>query len=674
MIAAVAASLRGRLEVDEYADLSTLRTTADKALSIGSDVWRLRWRNQVTTAVGADASLHTTCGALLDAFAILESIPDADADRSTVNVLIDRPLPSGAGSETDQAIRSMRDASKLVTARIWYHRDATSWADDAALAPSWPADHHRVRRWVSDLLVPRLTTPPHPFALAFLERVDDPSLHLYPSEITAKATNVWAMRADGLEIGTIRPDRAILTIGKPGSNGDGPQRREFTNVFGQSSVTVANDASVAVPGQISLDDAAAKIRELLGRFRDADVRGAPLTHRIKNGVGIVDEHALEARLLKGIVKLDEPAAGLVLDDEVVARGSQFPTLWGIDSRPRYLDALLRRGDSPVAVELKVATGGQGRYYRHSLIQAVLYRHFISQAPGLDPWFEAARLDRTRTQAAIAVPLPARWTDRYATAHDLLRTLAAHVGAEVHLLDDRTTPEQSNDTLSEPSLDHAEQLSWQLAAALQRKWPTALGRIVEVHDGGGQYDQLCLQPVTDRSIGTPSPQARIFLNRPGSARVFSVKGGERWVWRNLWNQLAAGGDIDHAAAALGATAGLGQPTEPTGQSFAEMAAEFLDRIGSHGWSWRCAWFDGKLQPAHWVEPFAKPLHRYQHSAAGAALPTIARIWGAVHDDHAPLIIDQDNLRTWVLVDNGCSEVKDPLPIQRIRHAAELLQRP
>jgi hypothetical protein len=34
-------------------------------LSIGLDVWRIRWRNQVTTAVTGAADLHTTCGALL---------------------------------------------------------------------------------------------------------------------------------------------------------------------------------------------------------------------------------------------------------------------------------------------------------------------------------------------------------------------------------------------------------------------------------------------------------------------------------------------------------------------------------------------------------------------------------------------------------------------------------
>jgi len=62
-----------RLELDPDADLSSLRSATDMSLSIGRDVWRLRWRRQLTTVVAADADLHTTCGALLDVLALLET-------------------------------------------------------------------------------------------------------------------------------------------------------------------------------------------------------------------------------------------------------------------------------------------------------------------------------------------------------------------------------------------------------------------------------------------------------------------------------------------------------------------------------------------------------------------------------------------------------------------------
>lgn len=107
--------------------------------------------------------------------------------------------------------------------------------------------------------------------------------------------------------------------------------------------------------------------------------------------------------MKGLAHLDDTDEELVLDDVEVARGSQFPTLWGHGGKARFLDALVRRGATPLAVELKVATGGQGRYYRRSLVQAVLYRHFIRNAPGLEKWFKAAGLDRMATEGASEYP-------------------------------------------------------------------------------------------------------------------------------------------------------------------------------------------------------------------------------------------------------------------------------
>lgn len=52
-----AASLRRRIEMDPDADASTLATTTDSRLAIGQDVWRLRWRNQISTAV-AESTLR----------------------------------------------------------------------------------------------------------------------------------------------------------------------------------------------------------------------------------------------------------------------------------------------------------------------------------------------------------------------------------------------------------------------------------------------------------------------------------------------------------------------------------------------------------------------------------------------------------------------------------------
>jgi hypothetical protein len=676
-----AAMLRRRLDIDDQVDMGSLRTTTDKELSIGQDVWRLRWRGQLTTAVAGDADLHTTCGALLDALALFErasggtaTAGEAEAlDLSTINLLIDRPLPGDHTSETDEALRSMRDAIIGVKARIWYQRAGTGWTEDVALAPTWPKEDPQVAKWVNKLLLPRLTAQPGQFALALVEAVDDPSLHLYPSEIKAGRTDIWALRLDGLEIGTASNARATLTIGQPGETEDGPARKIFADIFGQSSVLVSDEAA-SLPETLNISQAAEGIRALLRRFRRKDVRGAPITYRAQGDIARVDEHALEARLLKGIVRLKNEPTELVLDDDLVARGSQFPTLWGHGSEPRYLDALLRHGTTPLAVELKVATGGQGRYYRRALVQSVLYQHFIRNAPGLDPWFETAGLDRMATEGAIGIPTPRRWTPGFQKQLDLHRRVAARVGAAVYVLDDRAAPDWvATKDLDEPRAEQLELLSWRMAAALSNRWPRSLGRIVEVHGAGGLYDQIELQGLSDRSLTLPSPGPRISLNRPGSLWVLSQSGSPSWTWREIWEYLAHEGSADEASEVVGAMAGLGMREPLKRPTFAQMAVDILEASPPlSGWSWRCASLGGH-ETSQWVERFRVPLRQYSRTpTAVGRLPTIARIWGAVRDGAASVIVDQENLRTWIWDGEGVQNLDGLLPRQRIKAAVAATQ--
>lgn len=674
MKADAAAALRARLEADTDADLSTLRTTTDKSLAIGTDVWRLLWRRQPTAAVAADAGLHTTCGAVLDVLALLEhALAEAhDAaptlDISGVNVLVDRSMPTDDPTECDQALRSMRDATKGI-ARIWYRRGDVGWQEDRAPAPTWPQGDQRVDRWLHEYLLPRLDAAPGPLALALVAAVGDQSFHLYPSEILAGRTDVWALRLDGLQIGKARPATATLTIGKSGKAGDGPQRKVFTEVFGQPSVTVSS-AERPPPGELTVAGAADGIRTLLRRFRDADVCGAPISHRMRAGVRVIDEHTLEARLLKGLCQLDTENE-LVGGDTVVARGSQFPTLWCQEGKVRYLDALVCRGAIPLAVELKVATGGQGRYYRRSLVQAVLYRHFIRNAPGLDPWFEAAGLDRMATEGSIGLPIPPRWTPGFGQVLDRLTSIAERVGAQVHVLDDRVTPDWvAVEGLSEPSVEDCELLSWRMAAALSSRWPRSLGRVVERNDCGGFYDQLQLQGVgSDRMLDPPFPRPRVTLNRPGSLRVWSQRGSERWTWREIWSHLAHGADPGQAAVTVGAIAGMGRSEPASAPCFAEVALAFLEAANDAGWTWRCAWpGDGEVSP--WVEQYGVPLRRYSRTSAPGVLPTIARIWGAIREGEAAVIVDQENLRAWVEADGRLRELQGGDPVQRVVAMADL----
>jgi hypothetical protein len=120
-----------------------------------------------------------------------------------------------------------------------------------------------------------------------------------------------------------------------------------------------------------------------------------------------DEHALESRVLRGHAPVSVPGVGqpsLVREDPVVNWGSQFPTKWGRGGSARYLDALLRDGHMPWAVEIKIhGAGGAGGYYRHAVAQAVLYRHFIAHSTPLKEWFDKFDLDQRHCQAAVLVP-------------------------------------------------------------------------------------------------------------------------------------------------------------------------------------------------------------------------------------------------------------------------------
>lgn len=108
---------------------------------------------------------------------------------------------------------------------------------------------------------------------------------------------------------------------------------------------------------------------------------------------------------------------LLAADPLISWGSQFPTRWGrvAGNSARYLDGLMKHGNTPWALEMKVEGGsGVGRYYRHAVGQAVLYRHFIRSAEPLHFWFDEYKVDPLRCRAAVVVPdMSARqdWRDR-----------------------------------------------------------------------------------------------------------------------------------------------------------------------------------------------------------------------------------------------------------------------
>lgn len=548
-------ALVDRLTSDADTETGSIRHDTDKALSIGSDVARLTWRRSVACAVASDADLATTCGAVLDAVAIWHSTTSTSM---TVHVLIDRPLPErGGGTETDQAVRSLRDAAKAPSVQLWY-RESEAWVCDNSPAPVWDADDPVVTNWVTKLMLPRLTARPHALAAELVAAIDDASAGLYPSEISATNQQRWALRLDGLEVGIIDEHAAILSIGGHSTTGVGSQRATFHDVFGSYSVVVEHEPA---PTSIGVERAGELLRELMRRFRGVDVRHAPVNHR--NLIG-VDEHAFEARLLKGLTNI-EPAWSVIHDDTSVARGSQFPTLWGHTkpSRPRYLDALVHRGGVPLAIELKVATGGMGRHYRRAISQAVLYRHFILNAPGLDPWFEKAELRRRNTVGIVGLPLPHRWTAGFDTMLRLLRQTASTFGIDVVVIDALQNPDpppSDEESESEPSSEVGYERCFELrrlvADELVRLWPGTFKLAVDAEECGGFYSTLLVGD--HEHLGPDRPFVEPYVSLGASAWVFNQLGQPRWVWRGIWEHLDAGGDVIDAARTIGIMTGLGPP--------------------------------------------------------------------------------------------------------------------
>ena len=234
---------------------------------------------------------------------------------------------------------------------------------------------------------------PSDLVRAIVDATGRPELRAYP--MLSHAGRRWSLRVEGLEVGRIEASGGTLGVGKEGKKGGTSRKRAaWVAVAGTDPVEVTTEA----PGA-----AADLIRSFAEKWRGWTSKST--------GEPKQDEHALESRILRGEVPLDTADGtrlGLLKPDSTdpVNWGSQFPTRWGRrdGSSARYLDALLRDGDVPWAVEIKVDGGsGTGRYYRHAVAQAVLYRAFIRQATPLAPWFQQQGLDQRACRAAVVVP-------------------------------------------------------------------------------------------------------------------------------------------------------------------------------------------------------------------------------------------------------------------------------
>ncbi len=353
----------------------------DKRVSISSQFVRAVWEGAPAMAVGSDVPTSAAAAALVDLVA-WQLVADPDA--SSVTLIL-----AGGRPEVVDAARTLRASlrGQLAAKIVVLEKGESALVIDDGAAPNFSASPHACR-W-SILLNRWREASPSDLAYRLVELVDHPSVRLSPMLSRDPIDGEWSVRLDGLEVGQVGTAIGTLDIGK-------------TSAAGQMSFARNKWLEISPIGgrtfdKTTVEKAACALRTLISKF---ETDGSPvLDHR-------QPEHALESAVLRGVVQVVADQGPLVpwSDDGLVSRGSQFPTLWTESGRARYLDALLRDGDVPWAIELKVLNGGgSGAYYRHGLAQAVLYRHFIRSAAPVHSWFKHAGTEASQCRAAVGFP-------------------------------------------------------------------------------------------------------------------------------------------------------------------------------------------------------------------------------------------------------------------------------
>jgi len=366
--------------------------TPDRKNSISSAVIRCSWDGDHAVAIGADRSVDTKIGALIDLIELRSERARGRRGRH----LMEENVTLLLGYRRDDTHREVVDA--LATLRDAYNgpgRIRLVIENGAGELTDWeagPADFAQstsAAKWL-DLMLAVDCGPPD-IVTDLVTRVGHPALRAYPM---LSQWPMWSLRLEGLIVGKMDAIKGVLDVGKPGRFGGISRQR----IAWQSMHGLADPIAVS---NHSLDVAAVALRAFAHSWTGASADDSE----------IQDEHALESRILRGdvpVVVEGNRALELIRENPIVNWGSQFPTKWG-ESAPNvrhYLDALLRDGATPWALELKVdGPGAIGRYYRHGIAQAVLYRHFIRTAIPLHPWFarQDPVLDPTLCKAALVVP-------------------------------------------------------------------------------------------------------------------------------------------------------------------------------------------------------------------------------------------------------------------------------
>lgn len=369
-----------------YSDLPESDRAPDKTLGITNTSGRGVYGSRRAVFVKPGCSSKTQIAALLDLLTMhLQEAPTSErVTPDEVVLLIEDPKPEalGAISTLTKSLPEVPsvDLRQLVNDQ-WVRAQSTWDPSDSATHPGWAGLLSAVEEpptLVRDLI-----------GMANLE-----SLRAYP-RLSTKAG--WSLRLEGLEVARLTAKGGTLGVGRDGEvDPDGqPARSKPRKRWIQ--VTGLKDPLPLTDDQESRETAVRAILEFAADWFEA----------VRTAKPEQNEHALESRILRGAVTLniDGTRLDLVQDDPHVNWGSQFPTKWGPEGRARYLDAVLRDGQIPWAIEMKIrGSGGVSQYYRHAVAQAVLYREFIKAAKDLYFWFERFGMDPLQCRGAVVVPV------------------------------------------------------------------------------------------------------------------------------------------------------------------------------------------------------------------------------------------------------------------------------
>lgn len=386
--------LQGLIDLAPSINLTHIETARDMKESISSKVIRGIYDGQRAAAVTGPTTLMT--GGLLDLLHLHQTGGNTYAGqhvaKDDVTFIVAEDPTHPEGLDAVRTLAASLFAGPRVNLLTVDDVGVTSVVEprllevsDVALYPGWP-----------DLVI-GVGAVPEPVA-RLINAVGRSELRAYP-QLTAKGE--WSLRMEGLQVGRFAKHAITLGVGKPGQGGlDSAPRKLWQKATGHLSPLVLTDAD-------EVDDAVKSLRA----FADIWV---PARNTLTVD-GKHEEHALESRVLRGLVPIT-PFSGSRLDlldpgasiggahGDLANWGSQFPTKWGRGGSARYLDALLRDGTTPWALELKADLGaGPASYYRHAVGQAVLYRHFIQNAAPLNQWFDRYGLDRTSCRAGVVLP-------------------------------------------------------------------------------------------------------------------------------------------------------------------------------------------------------------------------------------------------------------------------------